>query len=124
MLALADVSTWIEAQGVTESIFINWLPASPDAAVLIYSPGGGSPTENGAFEPSMVHIQVRAATDQAAYATASMIHRAITALAGSLTMGSTFVKSVESVGGPPAFLTRDNLQRTYYLGIYQFSCPT
>jgi hypothetical protein len=122
-LPLDDLLTWLAANGYPGALR-NYIPPDPDAVIVVTTGPGGPPTTDGGTEHSTLHIYVRAATDEAAEATAIGIHTLIASLRGSLEMGNTRVISIEPASGPPVWLSRDASQRTTYLSMYLVVTPT
>ena len=122
-LPLSNLATWLTDQDVP-GVGIDWMPDSPDEVVVVSNAGGLPPTLDGAVECQHVQIRCRAGIDPDAEALALQVHRLITGLTGSFTMGSTRIVTAEAVTGPPAFFGRDADQRFGYAAVYAFTTPT
>jgi hypothetical protein len=122
-LPLDDLKTWLLAGGIP-TVGVNWLPDTPDDIVIIQGDGGTPPIQNGAFEQGHILIRSRSATDADAEALAIQVHQLITGVEQSFMAGSTFVQTVQSIAGPPRYLSRDVDKRTTYAAIYAFTTPT
>lgn len=122
-LPMADLEAWLVAAGVPNA-FVNWMPPSPDQAVIATGSPGGPPTMDGHAESNHVHIRCRDTSDAAAEAQALAIHALICQQTGSVQMGATRVISIEPASGAPSFLLRDVSNRTTYMATYLVTSPT
>ena len=122
-LPVADLLTWLTAESVP-GLLANWMPPTPDQAVVASFSPGAPPTMDGATETNLLHIRCRDATDAAAETEAIAIHTLIAQQKGSLAMGGTHVISIEPYSGGPTFLMRDTSNRTTYMATYLVTTPT
>ena len=122
MLPIADLETWLNANGVTD-VLANWMPTSPDRLCVVSLSPGGPPTLDGHLETNLLHGRCRTPTDAQAEADAIAVHTLITSLTGSVQMGATRVASVEPQSGGPTFLLKDEGNRTTYMATYIVTSP-
>ncbi len=120
-LSLADLQTYMSTTGGFANVQLNRLQDEPDAAIALAVAGGTAPILDGAFESTHVHVRVRDTTDALAEALALQVHAFLSGHEGSLTMGTTYVLTVEPSSGPPQYFDRDVLNRTIYMATYQFT---
>jgi len=122
MLPMADLGTWLTANAVP-GVLVNWMPTSPDQAVIASVSPGAAPTMDGHVETNLLHVRCRDVSDTLAETTAIAVHTLICSQTGSVQMGGTRVLSIEPQSGGPAFLFRDVSNRTTYMATYLITSP-
>lgn len=119
---LTDIAEHLEDQAVGtvgSTIFVGWLPDSPDAAVAVYD-AGGVPSPEGPDVPRAEHrleVRARAAT----YALAEALALAVDAqLHGKAEVTANVTTSIVWTrhDAPPARLEQDQRRRITFLGRY------
>lgn len=128
MLKIEALRDWLKTNGgasLAQTAFaFNRTPPDPDAIVILTEvPGLAMHSVEEAFDSAAVQVRVRARKNQANEArdTAQLIDRIF--MDHSLRpffLGSPgqYVPAVGRVGGPPVYLTTDNLNRASYVSTY------
>lgn len=118
---LQDVAENLEDDSVGTvgtSIFVGFLPDSPDSAVAVYDAGGaqGPHGHECPWAEYRVEVRVRAATDAAAITLAASVTTSLGWKLKEAWNGSLYVIWCEPDGGDFARLEHDRRGRVIYLG--------
>lgn len=92
------------------------LPAQPDRLVAVRITGGGRTLRERTFDQPHVQVVARGmpGSQADAEALAAVADNALMGAVPPLALGGRRVISVEYVGGPPTFVTRDEARRSVY----------
>lgn len=123
MLVLADVTTWLEALGITVPILDGaWIPPDPDRIVLVSLAGGPGMLYERAYDRQAVTLRTRGAqrVPSDAEALAAEVDDAVLSVIPPVAVGAGHVNDIDRVS-PPRFVAMDKAFRNEFSATYLFT---
>lgn len=126
MSLLDDLGAWATADAslpTGTTVQLNRMQDAPDAVIVFnLAPSGTDLQFEGAFIGTKVHVRSRGATDAAAEEILLAFHSLVAAQPGTFQAGSTRVLWADCTA-LPAYIDRDEDQRSIYGAAYEFMVP-
>jgi len=121
----ADIAAYLATKGygtVGSTIFVNFLPPTPDNCIIVSGYAGGAPMrthDTSGNEAPSVQIRVRNTSTATARSKIQQIYNTLDGITNT-TLSSTFYLGIESINSGPIPMGKDENGRQEYS--WNFSC--
>jgi hypothetical protein len=124
MFLMSELASWLDAAGISTPMYFDgqdWDEILEDQAVILTPTGGPPSLDERTFDQPTVQILTRGSQFDpgSAEKLAASVDDAIL-LPASTFIGTTYVSSMDRLGGPPRLLSRDAARRNVFSCNYIF----
>lgn len=117
---IAEIKTYLEQNGVTDTIYLGFLPATPDTAIALFETAGMPPDPKSQYSTLGIQVHVRAKQYNTARTLIYSIYNKLQSFATSYTtqtMSGTHIVQILAVQNPYA-IGRDDIDRPQFTQNY------